>query len=197
MLPGIRAWVVLDVALEPAAGLVEQVRGHRYVDLRRCHAAVAEVGRKRRQESGERRLFRDTTRSSGGWQRNGCSECRQDARHPGFLLSIPAARSVAWIGVTYDGLFQRRPVAGREERGCRSLAEGALLSGGRRIGEARRQGQHPPAPSGSCRTSNRSFGEHRGVQVHVRHGQSPRFPGSAALHRRVGAGTSGRFRHRV
>ena len=33
-------------------------------------------------------------------------------------------------GVTYDGLFQWRPVAGREEGGCRSLAEGALCPDG-------------------------------------------------------------------
>ena len=103
-LPGIRAWVVLDIALELAAGLVEQVRGHRYVDLRRCHAAVAEIGRKRWQESSNvGPLAMPRGQAVGGK----AMAQRMQASRPtsGFSVVDSGRPKRRMEGVTYDGPF--------------------------------------------------------------------------------------------
>ena len=79
--------------------------------------------------------------------------------------------------VTYDGLVQRRPVAAGEEGGGRTLRQGMSgADGGVAAKHAGKVGadRHETALV-ELRVVHR---EHRGVQVHVRHGQPPRFSGA-------------------
>ena len=127
MLPGIRAWVVLDVALEPAAGFVEQLRSHRDVDLRRGHAAVAEIGRKRWQEPLNIDLLAIPRGQAVGGK--GVAQRVQASRAAsGFAPVDPGRPKRRTEGIANDALAQRRSVTAREEGGLRALDPGARTS---------------------------------------------------------------------